>query len=213
MRERAAKLHHLHQVVLIGMAAAAIIAALVVLPRHVNAQQSQLRQQIQSPDCTQPDECEMTPPTIETVSKNGGRPLFSGSYGAVFAQTLRVIFGGRVYELGVDAELTAQNDEWLLNLSNLSPPLAPGNYELIVETIDADGEVTRTTLTVVFTAADIDPGEDEEPVDPDDPTRPVPTAPDTGFLRSNSMPLVMLFVGVGSLIVLVAVLRRTDSKS
>ena len=182
--------------------------SLVVLSARSEAQQSDLTQQIHESPCEEDADCEMTAPSIDTISKNGGRPVFSGSYDSIHSQGLRITFGSRVYLLNVDDEITTQASQWLFDLSYLSPPLLPGDYQLLVETIDSEGRVAQISMIISFAESDIDLEDDEEEADPADTSRPVPGVPNTGLMRDHTVPIVMVSVGVSALILLVTVLRR-----
>lgn len=186
-----------------------LVCCTVLSASRVSAQQSELKQQILQPDCTAPKSCEMKTPTINSINKNGGRPVITGTYDAAFTKNLRVIFGGRIYTLGLDSELTVQDGgAWRLDLSVLSPPLSVGNYELIVETVGYDGEVRRMQTIVMLTSADISkipssPGDTDgdNGAIPDEPSqRPQPSQYGEGGFRISFMTffvttLVIAFSG------------------
>ena len=115
------------------------------------AQDSTLEQRIRQLDCAQHGVCLMDPPEITNVTINGGRPIVSGSYDRVGTEHLRVMFAGRTYVLGVDAELTVSNGSWRLDLSGLARPLSPGTYQLVVETEDSEDTLLRDTMMVRIT--------------------------------------------------------------
>ncbi len=122
----------------------------------VFAQQSELYQEIQAPDCSVPNSCDMAPPTVSSVNKNNGRPIFTGYYDAAFTQRLSVTFGGRTYVLGVYGELTVNGNQWTLNLSEISSPMAEGSYTLIVSAQGFDGELLTDSTTITFEKTDVD---------------------------------------------------------
>lgn len=122
----------------------------LVVNSTAHAQQSQLRQQIKEPSCTETNTCKMKPPTIGAIDKNNGKPLINGTYDNVIARHLRVTFNGKTYVLGVDSELTADGNVWTLDLREIAKPLASGNYQLSVEAEDGNGKTLRDVATITF---------------------------------------------------------------
>lgn len=182
--------------------------SLITFTAPTQAARSELRQNIQLPDCSQPGSCNMAPPSIELISKNMGQPLFSGSYDAVFTRYLRIIFGERVYEPNIDQELSVQNARWQLDLSQLVPALGPGSYELIIEAEGFDGGIKRDSIVVTFSAHETDT---EQGASVDGPDRPVPRAPDTGLARKGGLTTLIALIGlVGLLAGWLAVLRHRE---
>lgn len=182
------------------------VPARVVLPRYIAAlivslvfavmgsmttlaQQSTLEQQLLEPDCGA-GACEMTPPTIMSIEKNGSRPVITGTYDAAFTKQLRVIFGERVYTLGIDEQLVAVANEWQLNLSNLAQPLVVGAYELIVETEGYDGEVKRESIITIITEQDSEQESDSTPIRtlPARPSGNTPVADDPSAPDGSEQP-------------------------
>lgn len=198
------------QVLIAGVAAGvAMLVAATLLGTPSSARQSHLEQQVGAPVCPQPEGCDMDPPIIDKVKENEGRPIIKGHYDAVYTKILRVIFGGRVYTLGVDGQLTVQNGQWRLDLSGISPPLTDGDYELIVETVGYDDEIRRvTTIVTIANAGPVDPEEPGENTQPGtgDGGRPVPLAPNTGVgIRSVvDWPALLSLVLIACTIVLMA---------
>lgn len=201
------------------IAGVAILVALV-LPLSSNAQQSRLEQEIIAPDCTQPGQCDLRPPIIQVISKNGGRPIFTGVYDVVYTDTLRVIFGGVTYQLGEDEELTARNSYWQLDLSRLLSSVSPGGYTVVVEAIGRDGSIERTTATVVFMQSDLEPlppqggdrpspGSEENPSTPEPAPRPVPEVPYERITEVRDIGAVVALVvtSVGLLLLVLAIRR------
>lgn len=80
-------------------------------------------------------------PTVSPTTWVGGQPKIKGTYDAANSVSLRVFVAGKWYVLGVSPELTAQGNNWYLDLSNLQPPLAVGTYEVIVQVTSRDGSV------------------------------------------------------------------------
>ena len=116
----------------------------------VQAQTSQLFQEILPPACLEPSDCIMTAPSIQSIWQNNGRPIFSGSYDPAFSKSLRVIFHERTYVLGVNSGLSAIGGTWTLDLSSLSPQLTSGQYTLVVESESFLGELKRDMREVAF---------------------------------------------------------------
>ncbi len=71
----------------------------------------------------------------------------TGSYDSANSQSLRVRVAGVWYKLGVDSQLTVDGDTWTLDLNDLSPPLAAGNYDVTVEITTRDGSLLTDTST------------------------------------------------------------------
>lgn len=86
-------------------------------------------------------------PSVSDVSWIGGRPTVTGSYDSANSQSLRVRVAGVWYKLGVDSQLTVDGDTWTLDLTDLSPPLAAGNYDVTVEITTRDGSLLTDTST------------------------------------------------------------------
>ncbi|HEU0266602.1 MAG TPA: hypothetical protein VFQ70_03170 [Candidatus Saccharimonadaceae bacterium] len=92
-------------------------------------------------------DCPPQNPTIETINENGGRPIIRGLYDAANAAGFRVFFADRWYVLGVDSELTVIGNVWTLDLSGLDTPLAPGDYDIVVEMTTINGVKLNDTGT------------------------------------------------------------------
>ena len=169
----------------VGLAGLVAALAVVVFAGAVRAESSRLQQQVEEPICAQPGDCDMTSPVIKSAKSNDGWPRMFGKYDATFTEILRVTFGGRVYQLGVDSELTAQNGWWQLDLSGLSAPLPPGEYDIEVEQVGYDGQivVVRSSLQVTN---EVDPGENgDNSGDGGESSggRPTPNVPNTGIAQ------------------------------
>jgi hypothetical protein len=89
-------------------------------------------------------------PTVEEVVVNAGRPVLRGMFQASKALMLRVWINSQWYTYGTDARLSVTGDEWALDLSNLSAPLAAGDYEVIVEVETNDGLLLRHVSAATF---------------------------------------------------------------
>lgn len=119
---------------------------LFVASSNVYANEYQLRQEILPVPCeSTPDApvCPMSPPTVGAVSSNNGRPFLTGLYDANKSVRLLVEVAGKVYELGIDSELTSLNGAWTLDLTELITPLVSGGYEILVTSIDSNGNEAR----------------------------------------------------------------------
>ena len=79
-------------------------------------------------------------PGVRSISQNAGRPIINGTYDALNSQRLSVSVNGLTYVLGEDSELTSSGNSWTLNLSALSTPLAPGDYDVSAQSIALNGE-------------------------------------------------------------------------
>lgn len=211
MQQAMRKRHYIYSSFIAALLVVGGVALLgATTPWFAGAQQSQLEQQIYEPGCPSSEQC-MLPPTIETINKNGGRPIFSGRYDATLTQSLRVTFGGRVYALGNDPELTVENGEWLLDLGHLSPPLETGDYTFIVETVDLNDEVQQVTIVVIFRSTDIDKPDDTKG-NTDPSNRPVPNVPNTGLLRHQAFPVTVIILVILSVGILLLLLRRNTQQ-
>lgn len=125
-----------------GYAICSLIAAHVLvlsIPVYANSSPTQLQQLIL--------ETGSLPPTINPVVVNDGHPIITGTFDAAYTDQLRVDVNGVWYVLGVDSELTANGDDWTLDLSELNPPLAPGSYNIIVETTTIEGATLSATIS------------------------------------------------------------------
>lgn len=186
-----------------------------------HAQQSELYQEIKEPDCRAPGDCEMLPPTIDDIRLNNNRPVFKGTYDALYSEKLRVVFGGVTYVLGVNSQLKTANGQWILDLSGLTNPLARGAYELIVETEGYDGKklraetiVTITSQQAPTTAAPADP-ETIEPSEPgyeqtpSDPVEiPQPMELEEAKAKVSLIPLILVVAASITLFGIVFGLQR-----
>lgn len=167
----------------------------------------------------------MQPPAITDFDPNGNRPIVRGRYDAVFSKYLRVIFGGRLYVLDVDPQLTTEGNDWRLDLSGLSDPLVAGAYELVVEAESYDEEIKQAEMIAVLTdesrqsgssssrtrssntATDSEPEtaantpvDTPEDTDPEDIPRPMP--PEEARAKVSFVPLVITIVASTALVAL-----------
>lgn len=154
-----------------------VIATMIVPPRSVSAMSSasELLQEVLESDCSEPDICDMSAPKVTRIEYNGNKPIITGTFDAVFTKELRVIFGDRVYILGVDEQLMVNGNIWTLDLSSLDEPLVPGAYQIVVEAEDNGGNILRIELTIILTP--ISRPDRPNPLVPDQPTPTEPTSP------------------------------------
>jgi len=97
----------------------------------------------------------MRVPKISGINMNGNKPIITGAYDTILSKYFRVIFGERVYTLGIDEELAAENDIWELDLSSLAQPLDDGAYELVVEAEGYDSVVRRAEKIIIITPINV----------------------------------------------------------
>ena len=139
-----------------------VFAVVVGIVSHssVAAQRSQLGQEITSGGIceTNPSDitCSMVAPTIVEVNDNDGRPIVKGTYDRLRTSTLKILVAGVVYTLGIDAELTAVGNEWVLDLSGIAVPLVSGEYTIVVEAIDNNDQ--SQVVERVFEVSTTPPG-------------------------------------------------------
>jgi len=178
----------------------------------VSAQQSQLTQLITEPDCARPDGCEMRPPTIGIILKNGGRPIIAGTYDAAYTESLRIIFGGTTYIIGSGGFLATNNDEWRLSLEGLPVPLSPGEFELTVEAIGYNGTILRARVIIVLSESDIEQGGGALP--PDDTVDvPKPNGVNDGAADNSLVSLAIVQAAAIGALILFVMLRRKRPKN
>lgn len=120
-------------------------------------------------------EIDATGPTAPTVKESTGFPV-TGTYAPGDTRLLRVTVGGRSYTLGTDAALTAKAETWTLAPGE---KLAPGAYDVIVEAVDAFGNVSSDIGTRALV------------IEADKATEPPPPPPETAALPTVT-PLVAL---------------------
>lgn len=110
---------------------------------HAHSVGSSLDQQILHLDCTLtassngggtvvvPD-CPPQTPTITSALSNQGQPTIIGLYDRAYGGSLSIILNGVTYSLGSSGQLSVAGNVWTLNLSHMSPPLLPGQYDVKV---------------------------------------------------------------------------------
>ncbi len=104
-------------------------------------------------DATDPSNNELSLvilPGVASISENDGRPIVNGTFDALNSQQLRVSLNSVWYELGVNPELTSSGNAWTLNLSGLSTPLAPGEYDVMAQSTALNGEALDDESDTVF---------------------------------------------------------------
>lgn len=109
--------------------------------------------------------CPVFAPIIASLNLNGGRPIIKGVYDAAHSTLFRVQMGGVWYVLGSSAELTANGNVWVLDLSGLSRALGAGEYSILAESEGEDGAVRQAKDTLVIKVKDIRESESERVVD------------------------------------------------
>ncbi len=175
-----------------------MVAMFVVFSDSIYANDYQLYQEILPVPCeSTPDAplCPMKPPTVGAVSVNKGRPFLTGLYDADKSVRLLVEVADRVYELGVDFELTSIDGVWTLDLTELVTPLVTGNYEIWVTTIDSYGSESRGQGQLIVEQSTLTP----------------PDVPQEGRLSSTGQAMI-LFITTALVLLLSAVLLFIYSK-
>ena len=82
-------------------------------------------------------------PTVDPITTNDTTPIITGTYDDSDADGgLTVTVDGVTYTLGEDAELTAKDGVWTLDLSGLTTPLAEKAHDVVVTATDAAGNAT-----------------------------------------------------------------------
>lgn len=188
---------------LIRYAILAVAVVTIGVGASVAAQDSRLTQEITGVDCVANPSDPECPPAIQSIVINGGRPILSGRYNSVASTQLRITLNGVAYVLGVDSQLTATGDNWELDLSELEPALSPGDYSVLVESMDADGNWLSTSE--VFTVAASSP-EDGEGADSDE------GQPGGGWLGETGEPVVLAVVGALVMIAIAVVVIGAKKK-
>lgn len=102
-------------------------------------------------------------PTVVEQETDNPRPIIHGTYDATSAKMLRVFVGGRWYVLGEDAALTADGDNWQLDLSG-QPKLPVGDHNVTVEVVTTESLLLRdlTDNELVILAPPPDENDDDE---------------------------------------------------
>lgn len=80
-------------------------------------------------------------PTVDPVNWIGGTPIITGTYDAANSQSLTITVNGVGYVLGTSSHLSADGNYWRLDLSQLSPALPEGSYNVTVQATTRDGSV------------------------------------------------------------------------
>ncbi len=191
-----------------------LFALSLASPTGVAAQQSStLEQQLLEPECIQANNCEMEAPTIDEITINGNKPIVKGTYDSAFSQYLRIIFGSRVYTLGVDDELSATGVNWTLSLGRLAEPLEPGAYEFVVETEGYDGSKKRAETIIVLSPTDqpgtppVTTGVPYEPTPEESADIPRPLPPEEVRRRVSLLPLIVTLASSAVLFLFTATVR------
>ncbi len=179
----------------------------LVVSTAADAIDYQLRQEIKPLDCTITEtsngsgttinsDCPPQSPLVTTVFPGGGRPIIRGLFDAANCQTFRVRLLETWYTLGLDPELTAIGNVWILDLSDLAEPLVVGEYVVYLEMIThGDDKLSATSRLVV-------PGPPIT-VDPDPPNTIV------GGLSSDGNGWELLAAAIsGGLVIIIFLLRK-----
>ena len=81
-------------------------------------------------------------PVITSADTTGANPVFKGTWAEKAGNTLKVVIAGKVFAFGRDKQLTSDGaGNWTLTLTQ---PLTDGNYEILAESSDAAGNLTRS---------------------------------------------------------------------
>lgn len=137
----------IHRIIL-----SALCAVLLVAPSVLAQSDSTLQQSIVPDNCSyttvetglgrqNDSDCPAFAPIIESIIVVNGRPIIRGIYDAVHTKTFRVQVAGVWYVLGVDHELTADGNVWVLDLSGLAYALSAGEYTVVAEAVMDNDEV------------------------------------------------------------------------
>lgn len=94
------------------------------------------------------------PPEVFTYKGDDVRPEISGTWAQPDAVSLKVTVSGKTYELGRDSELTSETPGlWKL----VGPRPGPGIHDVIVETADAKGNISRDVTKDEIQLSDASP--------------------------------------------------------
>ena len=163
---------------------------------QVSAADSTLQQQILPGACSHTTvetgtgtvndvDCPLFAPEIIEVNTNDGKPIITGVFDAIHTSQLRIYFMGRMYVLNTHAELTANGNVWVFDLSGLESPLEDGQYSFRIETVMTDDQILGDATTVAITG-----------------TKKPPVANVLSFTGQNSL----VFVTLGVLLLLIGLL-------
>ena len=139
---------------------------------------SKFTQKINPMYCDGVPDCDLQPPIINGVNNNSHHLRVYGKYDSLNSQSLRVLFNGRWYTLGVDSQLTVQGNYWKLTLGDDDGlPLEPGNYTIEVSMVTLMGQ-TLTYTAQLNVSAPADNGNNSKP---DEKPSVTLLPPSTGF--------------------------------
>ena len=97
---------------------------------------------ITSPDGVVIDETPPAAPVITSADTTGANPVFKGTWAEKAGNTLKVVIAGKIFAYGRDKQLTSDGaGNWTLTLTQ---PLTDGKYEILAESSDAAGNLTRS---------------------------------------------------------------------
>lgn len=177
--------------IILGLAACG--ALVIFMYSDTNARDAKLHQFITAVDCNHTTvetgngvvnniNCPYFPPTIENIVVRRSSLTATGIYDAVHMTRLRVAFRGVWYEYGIDAALTTNGNVWSIQLVGDDINIEPGDYAVVVQSIDENGAVQQDTGTIVVPVAPspVNSGGDKEPTVPGRPGVLVPGVPNTG---------------------------------
>ncbi len=191
---------------LLGMAVCGVVV--MVVGSDVMAKDSTLRQFITAVDCDHMTvetgsgivnniDCPYFPPAIEKITVTQATITVTGIYDAVHMTKLRVQFQGVWYEYGVDPELTTNGNMWRIEFQREEFNLEPGDYSVVVQSIDEHGTAQQDSGNVVVSA-------EESPTDGNGGgvTKPqpgqmlIPGVPNTGIGRASLAGGILIVAAV-----------------
>ncbi len=113
--------------------------------------------------------CPHFSPKVEIIDSNDGRPIITGIYDAVHTLVLQIQIAEVWYTLGINAELTASGNVWVLDLSRLANRLPAGEHIISVKAEGDDGETRWAQASVVILPEVVVEPDDDEELEADPP--------------------------------------------
>ncbi|MFQ3213864.1 MAG: gliding motility-associated-like protein, partial [Marivirga sp.] len=89
-------------------------------------------------------------PTVNEVESSDGLPIITGTWDHLNALTLLVRVNSVSYNLAANTELSAQNENWTLDLSQFSSAMLNGSYEVEVNTANNTETTVDATINELF---------------------------------------------------------------